>query len=79
MEAGIYDGDTVIIQKTDTARDFEIVVALVDGQEATLKTLRHDKDKIVLQPENQSYEAQILEPGRVQIQGRLVSLLRTYH
>ena len=79
VKAGIHDSDTVIIKRCDTAENGAIIVALVDGQEATLKRLRRAGSKIVLEPENDSYEPQILEPERVQIQGRLVSLMRSYH
>ncbi|MGB4106672.1 MAG: transcriptional repressor LexA [Alphaproteobacteria bacterium] len=79
INAGIHDGDTVIIRRCDSAENGVIVVALVDGEEATLKRLRRAGNKIVLEPENDSYEPQILEPGRVKIQGRLVSLMRSYH
>jgi len=79
MNAGIYDGDTVIIEKCNTARDGEIIVALIDGHEATLKTLKRENNMIILQPENDDHQPQTLEPDRVQIQGRLTSLLRTYH
>lgn len=79
INAGIHDSDTVIIRRCDTAENGTIVVALVDGEEATLKRLRRAGSKIVLEPENESYEPQILEPHRVKIQGRLVGLLRSYH
>ena len=79
IKAGINDGDTVIIRRCDSAENGVIVVALVDGEEATLKRLRRAGNKIVLEPENDSYEPQILEPNRVKIQGRLVSLMRSYH
>ena len=79
VEAGIHDSDIVVIKRCDTAENGTIVVALVDDQEATLKRLRRAGNKIVLEPENQEYEPQILEPERVKIQGRLVSLMRTYH
>ena len=79
INAGIHDGDTVIIQRCDSAENGAIVVALVDGEEATLKTLQRSGNKIILQPENSSHEPQVLDPQRVQIQGRLVSLMRTYH
>ncbi|MFN3701497.1 MAG: transcriptional repressor LexA [Alphaproteobacteria bacterium] len=79
IKAGIHDSDTVIIQRCSTAENGTIIVALVDGEEATLKRLRRAGSKIVLEPENDAYEPQILEPERVQIQGRLVSLLRQYH
>lgn len=79
VNAGIFDSDTVIIRRCNTAENGTIIVALVDGQEATLKRLRRAGSKIVLEPENDTYEPQILEPERVQIQGRLVGLLRSYH
>ncbi|MFP4312978.1 MAG: transcriptional repressor LexA [Alphaproteobacteria bacterium] len=79
VNAGIHDGDTVIIQRCATAENGTIIVALVDDEEATLKRLRRAGNKIVLEPENDAYEPQILEPERVKIQGRLVSLMRTYH
>ena len=76
---GINDGDTVIIRREETARNGDIVVALVDGEEVTLKRFRRAGNKIVLEPENDTYEPRILEPERVQVQGHLVSLMRTYH
>lgn len=79
INAGIHDGDTVIIQKCDNAENGAIIVALVDGEEVTLKRLRRAGGKIVLEPENDDYEPRILEPERVKVQGRLVSLMRTYH
>ena len=79
VEAGILDGDTVIIKKTDTANNGEIVVALVDEQEATLKILKRDKNEVLLIPCNQSYETRRLSAHRVKVQGILAGLLRTYH
>jgi repressor LexA len=79
INAGIHDGDTVIIQKCDNAENGSIIVALVDGEEVTLKRLRRAGGKIVLEPENDDYEPRILEPNRVKVQGRLVSLMRSYH
>lgn len=79
INAGIHDGDTVIIQKCDTAENGTIVVALVDDHEATLKRIRRSGNKIILEPENDDYEPRVLEPERVKVQGRLVSLMRTYH
>ena len=79
INVGIHDGDTVIIKKCDTAEDGAIVVALVDGEEVTLKRLKREKGKVVLIPENDAYEPRSFEPNRVRIQGRLVSLMRTYH
>jgi len=78
VKAGINDSDIVIIQRCDTAENGTIIVALVDDQEATLKRLRRAGGKIVLEPENDDYEPRILEPHRVKVQGRLVSLMRTY-
>lgn len=79
INAGIFDGDTVIIKKSDTANNGEIVVALVDDLEATLKRIYRENGKITLQPENDAHEARILESTRVKVQGKLVSLMRTYH
>jgi repressor LexA len=79
INAGINDCDTVIIKRCDTAENGTIIVALVDDEEVTLKRLRRAGSKIVLEPENDAYEPQILEPHRVKIQGRLVSLMRSYN
>ncbi|MDH5723109.1 MAG: transcriptional repressor LexA [Alphaproteobacteria bacterium] len=79
IKAGIFDEDTVIIKKCDTAEDGAIVVALVDGEEVTLKRLKRDKEQVTLIPENDDYEPRILEPDRVKIQGTLVSLIRRYN
>ncbi|MFC3713895.1 transcriptional repressor LexA [Sphingoaurantiacus capsulatus] len=79
VEAGILDGDYALIQRCETARDGEIVVALVDGQEATLKYLRKEGGMVRLDPANAMYEAQHYLPSRVRIQGKLVGLLRRYH
>lgn len=79
INAGIHDQDIVIIQKCTSAENGAIVVALVDDEEATLKRLRRAGSKIVLEPENEAYEPQVLEPERVKVQGRLVSLMRSYH
>lgn len=78
VEAGILDGDFALIRKTDTARDGEIVVALVDDNEATLKFLRREGSMIRLDPANRLYEPQRYRPGQVRIQGRLAGLLRRY-
>ncbi len=78
VDAGIYDGDTVIIQRCDVAENGSIVVALVDNQEATLKRLRKRGDSIALEPANQAYETRIFGPDRVKVQGRLVGLMRRY-
>jgi repressor LexA len=79
IEAGILDGDYALIRRCDTARDGEIVVALVDGQDATLKYLAKDGGMVRLDPANPMYEPQRYLPSRVRIQGKLVGLLRRYH
>lgn len=79
IEAGINDGDTVIIRRCDTAENGAIVVALVDDEEVTLKTLRRSGNKIILEPENPNHEPRVLDPLRVKVQGRLAGLMRTYH
>ena len=78
IEAGILDGDTVLIRKSDTAETGDIVVALVDEEEATLKRLRRRGASIALEAANPAYETRIFGPDRVRIQGKLVSLLRRY-
>lgn len=78
MEAGILDGDTVIIRKGETAENGQIVVALVDDTEVTLKRLRRRGNSIALEPANQAYKVQILPADKVKVQGRLVALLRQY-
>ena len=78
IEAGILDGDTVLIKKTNTADSGDIVVALVDGEEATLKRLRKKGGSIALEAANPAYETRIFGPDRVSIQGRLVGLIRQY-
>jgi repressor LexA len=78
VDAGILDGDTVIIQRCDTAENGSIVVALVDNLEVTLKRLRRRGASIALEPANQAYETRIFGPDRVKVQGRLVGLLRRY-
>jgi len=79
IEAGIFDGDFALVRRADSARDGEIVVALVRGEEATLKYLHKDGGKIRLDPANSAYEAQVYAPGDVQVQGKLAGLLRRYH
>jgi repressor LexA len=79
INAGINDGDTVIIRKVNQVRDGTIVVALVDGMEATLKRIYRRDGKVILEAENDAYKPRILTPDRVQIQGELTSLIRTYH
>ena len=78
IEAGILDGDTVIIERQNTAQTGEIVVALVDGEEATLKRLRKRGESIALEPANKDYETRLFGPDRVQVQGRLAGLVRSY-
>ena len=78
VEEGILDGDFALIRKVDTARDGEIVVALIDNEEATLKTYRREGRSIRLDPANARYEPQRYDEGRVQIQGRLTGLIRKY-
>ena len=78
VEAGILDGDTVIIQKCETARNGDIVVALVDRNEATLKEFQKQDRMIRLVPRNSRHEIQAYDAGRIQVQGRLVGLLRKY-
>jgi len=78
VEEGILDGDFALIRKADVARDGEIVVALVNDEEATLKTFRREGNMIRLDPANRSYEAQRYRPEQVRIQGRLAGLIRRY-
>ena len=78
INAGIFDGDTVVIKKQETAESGDIVVALIDDEEATLKRLRKRGDSVALEPANPSYETRIFGPDRVRIQGKLISLLRRY-
>jgi repressor LexA len=78
VEAGILDGDTVVIQRCETAENGEIVVALIDNVEVTLKRLRRRGGSIALEPANKAYETRIFGPERVKVQGRLVGLLRRY-
>ena len=78
VDAGILDGDTVIIERCDTADNGAIVVALVDDMEATLKKLRRKGASIALEAANPAYETRIFGPDRVKIQGRMVGLLRRY-
>jgi repressor LexA len=78
VEEGILDGDFALIRKADTARDGEIVVALIDEEEATLKTYRREGQMIRLDPANRSYEPQRYSEDRIRIQGRLAGLIRRY-
>lgn len=79
VEAGIFDGDFALVRRTDTARDGEIVVALVRGEEATLKYLRKEGGQVRLDPANAAYDPQYYRPDEVQVQGKLAGLLRRYH
>lgn len=78
IEAGILEGDIALIKKTDGAETGDIVVALIDDEEATLKRFRRRGASIALEPANPSYEVRILPPNRVRIQGKLVGLFRRY-
>jgi repressor LexA len=78
VDEGILDGDYALIRKTETARDGEIIVALIDDVEATLKTYRREGQMIRLDPANRRYDAQRYRPEQVRIQGRLAGLLRRY-
>jgi repressor LexA len=78
IEAGILEGDTVIIQRCDTAENGSIVVALIDSEEVTLKRLRRRGASIALEPANKTYETSIFGPDRVKVQGRLVGLMRRF-
>jgi repressor LexA len=78
IDAGIHDGDLVIIRKSTTAANGDIVVALVDQEEATLKRLRKKGDTIALEAANEAYETRIFGPDRVDVQGVLVGLIRRY-
>ena len=79
IEAGILDGDYALVKRTETARDGEIVVALVRNEEATLKYLRREDGMIRLDPANGAYDPQVYRPDEVQVQGKLAGLLRRYH
>lgn len=78
-EAGIFDGDTVVIKNTATANPGEIIVAFVDDEEATLKRFRRKGASIALEAANPAYETRIFGPDQVKIQGKLVGLIRRYH
>lgn len=79
VEAGIFDGDFALVRRTNTARDGEIVVALVRGEEATLKYLRREGGQVRLDPANAAYDPQYYRPDEVEVQGKLAGLLRRYH
>jgi repressor LexA len=78
IDAGIHDGDIVILRRTDSANSGDIVVALIDDEEATLKRLRKKGASVALEAANPAYETRIFGPDRVQVQGRLVALIRKY-
>jgi len=78
VDAGILEGDTVVIQRCDTAETGAIVVALIDENEVTLKRLRRKGNSIALEPANMAYETRIFGPDRVKVQGKLIGLLRRY-
>ena len=78
VDAGILDGDWVVIEKRSHARNGEIVVALIDQREATLKRIQQEADRVLLIPENEGMEPQVYEPDRVTIQGVLVGQMRAY-
>jgi len=78
VDAGILEGDTIIVQRCDKAENGEIVVALIDEEEVTLKRLRQKGHSIALEPANAAYETRIFGPDRVKVQGRLIGLLRRY-
>ena len=79
IEAGINDGDTIIVKKTNTANNGQIVVALIDDQEAMLKRIRKKGKVVALESANKRYETKIFGPNRVKVQGILVSLYRKFH
>jgi repressor LexA len=79
VEAGILDGDYALIRKAETARDGDIVVALINDEEATLKYFRKEGAMVRLDPANRSYDAQRYRPDQVRVQGKLAGLLRRYN
>ncbi|WP_379921295.1 transcriptional repressor LexA [Erythrobacter sp. R86502] len=79
VEAGIFDGDFALVRRTNTARNGEIVVALVRGEEATLKYLHRESGQVRLDPANPTYDPQFYRPDEVEVQGKLAGLLRRYH
>jgi repressor LexA len=79
VDAGIFDGDFALVRRTNSARDGEIVVALVRGEEATLKYLRRENGKVRLDPANAAYDPQFYRLDEVEVQGKLAGLLRRYH
>jgi repressor LexA len=79
VDAGIHDGDTVVIERCDDAENGTIVVALVKGEEVTLKRLRKRHNSVALEPANRAFETRIFGPDQVAIRGKLVGLIRRYH
>ena len=79
VEAGIFDGDTAIIKKCESAENGAIVVALVENEEVTLKKLRKRNNSIALEPANLQYETRIFGPDQVKVQGKLVGIIRKYN
>lgn len=79
VNAGILDGDTVVIRKSDSAQSGDIVVALIDDEEATLKTFRRERGSVALEAANPAYETRVFDANRVKVQGRLVGLVRRYN
>ena len=79
IDAGINDGDTVIVKKTTNAENGQIAVVLIDEQEATLKRIRKKGNTIALEAANKNYDTKIYAANRVKIQGKLVSLYRNFH
>jgi repressor LexA len=78
IEAGIHDGDTIVVRRTETAENGTIIVALVDNEEVTLKRIRRRGQSIALEPANPAYETRICGPDQVKVQGKLVGLIRRY-
>jgi repressor LexA len=78
IDAGIFDGDTVLVRRDETPENGAVVVALIDDNEVTLKRLRRNKGSIALEPANKAYETRIFGPDRVRVQGRVVGLIRRF-
>ena len=78
IDAGILDGDIAVLEKTEYVKNGDIVVALIDSQEATLKRIRKKSNAIALEPANKNFETRIFGPKRVTIQGKLVGIIRNY-
>ena len=79
IDEGIFDGDTVIIDKKTNINNGDIIVALIDNEEATLKKFRKKGDIIALEPANKNYKTQIYGPDRIVIQGKMSGLIRSYN